>query len=212
MGSGETRGVMPTAQNNKSIDATSLGGTDGAASSSLPSDPALMQAVVQRAFGEFFMNARLGGPMNPSPELLHLLRGAPAVIACNDHRWRAKLSLLTGLIHEFTHDVDGADACYAAAAEADPNVLKRGVLANIHRMSIRQRGRNAAVIAPSTTATSTGSMAPAGRARLRRPAAAGSRGRSRAGGPADVTGVMNGATLDNKISGGRPLRSGSRAP
>lgn len=169
----ETSGDAQNKNKNKNKKATDMtylelnNGTEQGGISSIADDAAAMKAVVKRAFDEFFENVRQGGPMNPSPELLRLLREASVVIAQGDPRRRAELSLLTGLIHEFAHDIDGAEACYAEAAEADPNVLKRGVLANIHRMSIRQRGRNAAVVASSTKAISTGSMAPGGRARGR---------------------------------------------
>ena len=137
---------MVTAQNSDGIDATGFARTDDAASS-LPADQASMQIAVRLALSQFLTNVRLGGPAEPSPELLHLLRDAPAVIGRGDPHRRANLSLLAGLIHEFAHDVDGADYCYAEAGAAEPRILEQCVLANIREKSLRRRGRGAVVVA-----------------------------------------------------------------
>jgi hypothetical protein len=159
---------MVTAQNNGDIDATRLGGVGGAASS-LPvdSDSASMQIAVQLALGQFLTNVRLGGPAEPSPELLHLLRNAPAVLGRGHPHRRAELSLLAGLIHEFAHDIDGADHCYAEAGAADPSILKHGVLADIREKSIRRRGRSAVVVAADVKRGTAGRTTRAARPRSR---------------------------------------------
>lgn len=179
---------MVTAQHNGNIDAIDFEQSNKAAASSLPTDPALMQASVLRALDEFFMRVRMGGPAQPSPELLHLLREAAAVIAHDDPRWRAKLSLLAGLIHEFSRDVGGAEACYAEAGAANPSILKHGVLANIRTMGIRRREKKTMATSGPAEELSTGRTALAPRPRSRRPrepalpgSKAGARGRARAG-------------------------------
>lgn len=152
----------------EAIEAVDFGATDGAVPSSFPDDPTTMQARLQDAIAEFFANMRAGGPMDPSTELLRLLREAPAVIGREDRRRRAQLWLLTGLVHEFGRDVDGADRCYAEAGAARPNILKHGVLADLCAMAIRQRGRSGLRGTSGTERNSTGSMVLVGRTGGRR--------------------------------------------
>lgn len=80
----------------------------------------------------------------PPPELLALLREAPAVIAPDDLRRRATLLMSAGLVHDMAHDVDGADWCYAEAARYQPSIIKRGYLADVRKGMLRERRQAAA--------------------------------------------------------------------
>jgi len=107
-------------------------------------DPSAMLTALRGAGDQYLAGLWRDGPTSPSPEFLRLLREAPAILAADDPRRRAKMLLVAGLFHDRAHDVDGADACYAEAAAASPNVLKRGILADVYKMIIRKRNRSAA--------------------------------------------------------------------
>ena len=125
-------------------------------------DPSAVRAALKRAGEQYLANGWREGPASPSPELLRLLREAPAALAADDPRRRAKLMVVAGLFHDRAHDAEGADACYAEAAATSPNILKRGILADVYKMIIRKRVRTPAQASMLAAPISAGGPPPSG--------------------------------------------------